>query len=293
MEEDEYKESKILILKLYFNLKKLVEFRSDQSLKNEILKIDVYHKWFTNAITHQIDNILLDVICKMEKIFEKDDLIDIGSGGYSYSSSALDTCTIIQQFYAFWKELEFSDVEESYILILKIFEDISTCLRYYSDELIKRIAHLPNDLILVEKTCLVINNIEYLKTQLSPTTQNFSIKEIIKKMYRISTPRKVRECSEALERITVNTDEIKSTRIVEVTDTLADKMLLNSKNLLSKELTANNNSEPMTELLEYLDDSHRFLFGKLNEKNFNAVVDTLWPHILDHVYNLILKKLKV
>lgn len=116
----------------------------------------------------------LCVACRIEKAIELDQLIAVDNS-VKYSSSAVDTLAIFYQIKIFWQQLDWPDVEGSYIFVGKIVDDICRCCVFYADRMSIRVEGLgdiqsvyENKFEVTREWCLAINNIDYIRQSLSP-----------------------------------------------------------------------------------------------------------------------------
>lgn len=110
----------------------------------------------------------------MEKAIELDQLAPVDET-VKYSSSAVDTLAIFYQIKTFWQQLDWPDIEGSYMFVSKIVDDICRCCIFYADRMSVRVAGLgeiqnvyENKFEVTPEWCLAINNIDYIRQSLSP-----------------------------------------------------------------------------------------------------------------------------
>lgn len=84
-------------------------------------KIQNYYQWFVTSVSHWLDIALYKAIVRIKKAIELDTLTPI-EDGIQRSTSAIDTMAIFNQIRIFWKQLEWPDVEGSYMFIGKIVD---------------------------------------------------------------------------------------------------------------------------------------------------------------------------
>lgn len=83
--------------------------------------MDNYYHWFATGVSHWLDIALYKAMLRIKKAIELDSLKPI-EDGIKRSTSAIDTMAIFNQIKIFWHQLEWPDVEGSYMFIGKIVD---------------------------------------------------------------------------------------------------------------------------------------------------------------------------
>lgn len=138
-------------------------------------KISQYYTWFRTGVIHWLDISVYKALIRIEKAIELDQLTPVDDT-VKYSSSAVDTLAIFYQIKTFWQQLDWPDVEDSYIFVSKIVDDICRCCIFYADRMSTRVEGLgdyntvyeSNKFEVTQEWCLAINNIDYIRQSLSP-----------------------------------------------------------------------------------------------------------------------------
>lgn len=129
-------------------------------------------------MAHWLDISVYKALIRIEKAIELDPLKPIDET-VKYSSSAIDALSIFHQIKIFWQQMDWPDIEESYMFVAKIVDDICRCCIFYADRMATRVEGLGNvktvydnnKFEVTQEWCLAINNIDYIRQSLSPFIQ--------------------------------------------------------------------------------------------------------------------------
>lgn len=102
-----------------------------------------YHTWFQEIVSKWLDIAVYRAIQRINIAVELDNLVKIDSSS-EFSSSAVDTLTVLYDIIVFWQQLAWPDVERSYFFLAKIIDDISKCSLHYSDKMGDKICRITN-----------------------------------------------------------------------------------------------------------------------------------------------------
>lgn len=257
-------------------------------------KINQYHNWFAAGVTHWLDISVYKALVRIEKAIELDQLIPVDET-VKYSSSAVDTLAIFYQIKIFWQQLDWPDIESSYMFVGKIVDDICRCCVFYADRMSTRVEGLgeiqnvyETKFEVTREWCLAINNIDYIRQSLSPFVKELKFEEIIAKLADFRSPLEADRCSETLKNVIENAIDTETNKILELIEVVAKRMSPAMRRFLTEgaELL-NQDSNSMDRLMMYLEDSLKTLNGELNEINFERILDAIWVELSHILYELV------
>lgn len=160
------------LFELYLVLNHLVIFGKALCLESTDYKLNDFHSWFHDVINHWLECPVLEQI---EKAIDSDNLRPVHSS-LKYSSSAIDTLEIFNQFCNFWKHLSLKKAEQSHALSSKI---INSCA-FYAATMSKRIDELllaaeNDESAVTAEWCLAINNMDYIRQNIHSMLKNLEV----------------------------------------------------------------------------------------------------------------------
>lgn len=264
-------------------------------------KINQYYKWFTPGVTHWLDISVYKALIRIEKAIELDQLTPVDET-VKYSSSAVDTLAIFYQIKTFWQQLDWPDVEDSYMFVGKIVDDICRCCVFYADRMSTRVEGLgdfqtvyeSNKFEVTQEWCLAINNIDYIRQSLSPFVKELNVDGIISKLAEYRSPIEAERCADTIRNVIDNAIDTERNKILELIEVVARKMSPPMRRFLTEgaELL-HQDSNSMDRLMMYLEDSLKTLNSELNEVNFERVLDAIWTELSVILYELVQSNLDV
>lgn len=86
---------------------------------SESLELANFYPWFERGVTHWLDISIIKALNRIQKAIDLDQLKAVDET-VKYSSSAVDTLSIFYQIKIFWQQLDWPEVEGSYIFVAKI-----------------------------------------------------------------------------------------------------------------------------------------------------------------------------
>lgn len=263
-------------------------------------KINQFHEWFTNGVTHWLDISVYKAMKRIAKAIELDKLVPVDDT-VQYSSSAVDTLAIFYQIKIFWQQLNWPDIEGSYTFVSKIVDDICRCCVFYADRMSVRVENLgnvqnnyENKFEVTQEWCLAINNIEYIRQSLSPFVKELNVNEVIAKLAEFRSPIEAERCSQTLKNVIENAVDTEANKIMELIEVVARKMCPPMRKfLLEGAEILHQDSNSMDRLMMYLEDSLKTLNTELNEVNFERILDAIWTELAAILYELVQSNLDV
>ncbi|XP_048522853.1 protein unc-13 homolog 4B isoform X3 [Dendroctonus ponderosae] len=242
-----------------------------------------FHQWFHAGVAQWLDIAVYKALQRIEKAIELDQLVHIDTS-VKYSSSAVDTLTIFYQVNTFWQQLNWPDVESCYTFIAKIIDDICRCCIFYAEKMASKVDGMGDIENIYEKKfevtnewCLAINNIDYVRETLEPFTNDLGMEEILKKILELKSPVDAQRCRDTLNMVISNAIDTVRNAIIELLQTVVQKMAPSMKRLLIEgaEL-CNQDNNSIDRLMSYVDRNLETMHRELNEENFNRTLEIVW-----------------
>ncbi|GLH12149.1 Synaptotagmin 1 [Gryllus bimaculatus] len=195
-------------------------------------KITEFHRWFHRGVAQWLDIALWKALQRINKAVELDELVPVSSS-VKYSSSAVDTLAIFYQIKIFWQQLSWPDVEGSYTFVAKIIDDICRCSVFYADKMSERVEGLGESENVFEKRfevtkewCLAINNIDYVRQSILPFVGELGMDDIVNELANFRSSTAAEHCRQTLQLVIDNTVETVGNKIVDLLETVAQKILV-------------------------------------------------------------------
>ncbi|XP_017783309.1 PREDICTED: protein unc-13 homolog D isoform X2 [Nicrophorus vespilloides] len=268
------------------------------------LEVDTFHirnfySWFYSGVAQWLDIAVFKALTRIEKAVELDTLNPVDAT-LKYSSSAVDTLTIFYQIKVFWEQLNWPDVEGSYTFIAKIIDDICKCSVYYADKMSARVEGMGDIRNVYEQKfevtsewCLAINNIDYVRKSLQPFTEELGKDAVTQKLSDLRSPLEAERCRRTLDTVIDNAIDTVKNKIIELLETVVDKMCPSMKRLLVEGAELyNQDNNSIDRVLRYLDNNLATLHEELNEENFNKTLDIIWAQLATILEELIQSNLE-
>ncbi|ENN83484.1 hypothetical protein YQE_00159, partial [Dendroctonus ponderosae] len=242
-----------------------------------------FHQWFHAGVAQWLDIAVYKALQRIEKAIELDQLVHIDTS-VKYSSSAVDTLTIFYQVNTFWQQLNWPNVESCYTFIAKIIDDICRCCIFYAEKMASKVDGMGDIENIYEKKfevtnewCLAINNIDYVRETLEPFTNGLGMEEILKKILELKSPVDAQRCRDTLNMVISNAIDTVRNAIIELLQTVVQKMAPSMKRLLIEgaEL-CNQDNNSIDRLMSYVDRNLETMHRELNKENFNRTLEIVW-----------------
>ncbi|XP_065722259.2 protein unc-13 homolog 4B isoform X3 [Drosophila suzukii] len=279
------------LFEVYLILKRYVAL--GESLCSESLELGNFYPWFERGVTHWLDISIIKALSRIQKAIDLDQLKAVDET-VKYSSSAVDTLSIFYQIKIFWQQLDWPEVEGSYIFVAKIVNDLCRCCIFYAQQMSRRVENIfivddnNKNFILSEEWCIAINNMDYIRQTLPSFIKELSIDDIIKRLGEYRTNLEAERCANTIKTVIENALDTERNQIVELIEIVARKMAPPIKRYLAEgaEVLAKD-SNSMDQLMMYLEGSLSTLYDTLNEINFQRILDGIWSELSIIMYDLI------
>ncbi|XP_017124116.1 protein unc-13 homolog 4B isoform X2 [Drosophila elegans] len=278
------------LFEVYLILKRYVTM--GESLCSESLELANFYPWFERGVTHWLDISIIKALSRIQKAIDLDQLKAVDET-VKYSSSAVDTLSIFYQIKIFWQQLDWPEVEGSYIFVAKIVNDLCRCCIFYAQQMSRRVENINigdnnKNFTLSEEWCIAINNMDYIRQTLPSFIKELSIDDIIKRLGEYRSNLEAERCASTIKTVIENALDTERNQIVELIEIVARKMAPPIKRYLAEgaEVLAKD-SNSMDQLMMYLEASLTTLYDTLNEINFQRILDGIWSELSIIMYDLI------
>ncbi|KAI8044363.1 protein unc-13 homolog 4B isoform X1 [Drosophila gunungcola] len=278
------------LFEVYLILKRYVTL--GESLCSESLELANFYPWFERGVTHWLDISIIKALSRIQKAIDLDQLKAVDET-VKYSSSAVDTLSIFYQIKIFWQQLDWPEVEGSYIFVAKIVNDLCRCCIFYAQQMSRRVENINigdnnKNFTLSEEWCIAINNMDYIRQTLPSFIKELSIDDIIKRLGEYRSNLEAERCASTIKTVIENALDTERNQIVELIEIVARKMAPPIKRYLAEgaEVLAKD-SNSMDQLMMYLEASLTTLYDTLNEINFQRILDGIWSELSIIMYDLI------
>ncbi|KAH8384033.1 hypothetical protein KR009_011796 [Drosophila setifemur] len=279
------------LFEVYLILKRYVQL--GESLCSESLELANFYPWFERGVTHWLDISIIKALNRIQKAIDLDQLKAVDET-VKYSSSAVDTLSIFYQIKIFWQQLDWPEVEGSYIFVAKIINDLCRCCIFYAQQMSRRVENISGIgdnnkmFVLSQEWCIAINNMEYIRQSLPSFIKELGTDDIIKRLGEFRSNLEAERCASTIKTVIENALDTERNQIVELIEIVARKMAPPIKRYLAEgaEVLAKD-SNSMDQLMTYLDGSLSTLYETLNEVNFGRILDGIWSELSIIMYDLI------
>lgn len=240
-------------------------------------KLNDFHSWFHDFIQHWLECPLLEQI---KKTIDSDNLHPVHSS-LKYSSSAIDTLEIFNQFCTFWKHLSFKKAEQSHALSSKI---INSCV-FYAATMSKRIDELflvaeNDESVVTAEWCLAINNMDYIRQNIHSMIKDLEV-DVPQQSELSSFQGQLdpEQCSEEIHKLI---DEA-IVKVIKKLNPAFVKYLTQSSGVSEEDQDSNS----MDVIITTMKKSFITLVHELNDDNFKRVFDAIWTATLSILNDLV------
>lgn len=212
------------------------------------------------------------------------------------SSSAVNTLEILHEIKHFWDELDWPDIESSYLYVCKIIDDTCRCCLFYVGRLAKRAERLGKidntyEMKFEEQRekewCLAVNNIEYLRQNLLIFAKEYKFEEVIADIVTVRGAVEAERCSATLQNIIDSAIDNKTNAISELIEIVVKRLSPAMRRFLvegSKLFRQDKNS--MERILVYLQDSLAIFQVQLNETIFNNCLEAIFQELSHSLHEI-------
>nr|CAD7201566.1 unnamed protein product [Timema douglasi] len=232
-------------------------------------QISQFHTWFHRGVAQWLDIALYKALQRIHKAVELDELepVDVS---VKYSSSAVDTLAIY-------------------------YQDICRCSVFYADKMSKKVEGMGETQSIYEKKfevttewCLAINNIEYVRQSIVPFVNELGMEEIVTSLGDYRTQNAADHCRKTLQLVIDNAVETVGNKILELLETVAEKMTPSiNRFLMEGAELLNQDCNTVDRLMKYLDDNLVTLHSQLNVDNFDRILAIIWEKLSLVMYALV------
>ncbi|KAL4648069.1 hypothetical protein GN956_G8309 [Arapaima gigas] len=278
---------------LYLSLKAIHKEKAFLQKRGKVLALTDFQECFRDALPHWLNKAYNTTLERVQRAVQIDQLqpMQLGSVPVKHSSSAVDLAACLQPICQLWEGLAWPDPEEGFMLMVKLTEDICKISMTYCQLLKQQVKELSANSdpgTAVNMLCVVVNDLEYLRTVLTRLPQQLNwagLRErtthvIGEAQFTNTLPSQLHHTQGALTR------EIRS-----VLETLGKQLRSDiEKHVLNmasrRRFSYRSTEDAVFPLMRYLEKELQYMNENLVQENFNSLLAPLWLNsvqILDQV----------
>ncbi|XP_066560989.1 protein unc-13 homolog D isoform X2 [Amia ocellicauda] len=277
---------------LYLSLKSIHKDKAFLQKRGKVLALTEFHVRFRDALPHWLNkayNTTLERVQRAVQVDQLQPLID-GSVPIKHSSSAVDLAACLHPICQMWNELSWPDPEEAFMLMVKLTEDMCKIALTYCNliqQRAKELSDTSDHSSKVNKLCVVVNNMEHLRTILNKLPQQLnwdglreSIKHVIgEDQFHNTLPSQLQHSQNVLAR-----------QIRAALGTLGQQLRSDIEkhimNMAARRRYSSSTEDAVVPLMRYMEKELHYMNENLVQENFNSLLNPLWTNsikILDNV----------
>lgn len=263
------------------------------------LKLKDFHVWFKNKDVQLVKTAIFKALIQIRNAIDLDNF-EPNDECVKYSSSAVDTLTIFNQIIIYWKTFLWPDAEQSFVLIIKLAQDINKCCEFYAEKIFDRLdveglKHTEDEISKHQtKRCIAINNIDHICQTIHATIVNdLNFDGTIQEILSLRGPLCAQKCTETLKSFI---EDFKSTskkflfksivKVARKMNPVMKRFLTDGANNFSKK------PDSMNEIMNFLYESLEVFDLKLSKNDLNQLLEAIWIEIAGILNDLINQSLK-
>ncbi|XP_033118451.1 BAI1-associated protein 3-like isoform X2 [Anneissia japonica] len=279
------------LFELYLALKDFLTFRMYLNKSDaEALVLANYHKFFKRAVQNWLSLAYAKAKQRIEKAVELDQVRQVDAM-VKHSSSAVDVACCFGQIREFYSKLNWPDVEESYVFVTKITDDICQAAMFYADIIHQKLISKgyydeEGQFDVTDQLCIAINNIEQVRRSLGVLPKSLNWDKLWLSVTKKQGEQSSDQCKASLEAMLASADDDMMNIIARVAGRVGDKMRPDIKKFvfqLAYTPVKQSLDDAITPLMLYLDKNLITLNEGLLRSNFDRILETLWQVVLDEI----------
>ncbi|RVE59203.1 hypothetical protein OJAV_G00186240 [Oryzias javanicus] len=255
------------------------------------LELSNFHEDFREAMPYWLNQAFSTTKDRVERAVQVDQLqpLQTGSELIKHSSSAVDLVSCIQPICQLWEQLSWPDPEESFMLMVKITEDVCKIVGSYCQLLKDRVRVLSENSdhsSAINMLCVVVNDLEHLRTHLSklPSQLNWEglrsrlANVIADSQFNNTLSSQLQQAQSSLGR------EIRS-----ALDTLGKQLNTDIETYVRsmstrRRIPSKSSEDAAAPLMRYLEQELQYMNENLVLENFNSLLTPLWNNSVKILY---------
>lgn len=214
-----------------------------------------------------------------------------------YSSSAIDTLNVFEQIRIFWKLLAWPDLEVAFTIATNLIDDICNCAAFYADKISEKVEKMcetgsseENNFKVKREWCVAVRNVIFVQQSVQTTVTDFGLEAIVTSLVHDGDCNSAENCRQTIKMILGNGNSIVCSKIQEMLDRAAEKMMPTINRLM---MQLNKEQNNVDELMKYLDDTLCVLSTHLSSDNFRHILNKIWRNVSDSVCSFMENNLKL
>ncbi|XP_064179341.1 protein unc-13 homolog D isoform X2 [Anguilla rostrata] len=281
------------LFKLYLSLQAIHKQKAFLQKRENVLKLANFHAWFRESLPFWLSKAYNTTLERVQRAVQVDQLKPLldGTVPVKHSTSAVDLAACLHPICQLWEQLSWPDPEEGFMLMVKLTEDICKIAVTYCHMLKQRVQALSENSdhgSSVNKLCVVVNDLEHLRTVLNRLPQQLNWAEL---RSRTSSVIGEGQFHNTLPSQLQHTQGVLTREIRSALETLGKKMRADIEkhvlNMASQQRSANRSTEDaVVPLMRYLEKELQYMNENLVQENFNSMLAVLWTssvQVLDQV----------
>ncbi|KAI1896697.1 hypothetical protein AGOR_G00097430 [Albula goreensis] len=293
MESQMEQETANSLFNLYLSLQAIHRQKAFLQKRDKVMQLINFHTCFRDALPYWLSKAYNTTLQRVQRAVQVDELQPLLDGmvPIKHSSSAVDLAACLHPICQLWEQLSWPDPEEGFMLMVKLTEDICKIAVTYCQMLKERVQVLSENSdpgSAVNKLCVVVNDLEQLRTVLSKLPQQLHWEGL---RDRTSSVIGDGQFHNTLPSQLQHTQGVLTREIRSALETLGKKLRADIEKYVLNMATRRRFSSRSTEdavvpLMRYLEKELQYMNENLVQENFNSMLACLWTNsvqILDEV----------
>ncbi|CAH2302173.1 unc-13 homolog D isoform X2 [Pelobates cultripes] len=277
-----------LLYQLYLTLRELYQLHIHQSTSDEQLHLSQFHRWFVELLPSWLLKAYNTAKERVQRAVQIDQLVPL-SDFQKHSASTVDLSTCFTQMGRTWKQLDWPDPEEAFMIMVKFTEDMCRIALTYCSLIKKRAEELSGRGDAggaANKLCLVVNNIEQLRLVVRSLPRNLEWEVLEHKTSNVISQEQFQHTLNGQLQIAVGCLDHEIRLVIQA---LAQKLVSGIAKHLHSLAASNDSKDPndcIVPLMKFLESELQYMNQNLVQENFNCLLSLLWSHILTVISSL-------
>ncbi|XP_031424415.1 protein unc-13 homolog D [Clupea harengus] len=272
---------------VYLSLQDIHKDKAFLQKRSNLLQLTNFHECFREALPYWLGKAFSTTMDRVEKAVQVDELKPLqgGSVPIKHSTSAVDLAACLQPIAQLWKQLDWPDPEEGFMLMVKLTEDmckISTTYCQMLKQRVRKLSDTSDQSCAINMLCVVVNDLEHLRSVLThlPAQLNWAgLRErtchvITDTQFQNTLPSQLQHTQAALTR------EIRSA-VATLGKQLNTDIETHVRGMATRQrLPSKSTEDAVVPLMRYLEKEMKYMNENLVQENFNSLLTPLWNNSL-------------
>ncbi|XP_053155878.1 protein unc-13 homolog D [Hemicordylus capensis] len=272
------------LFQLYLSLQELYRMKDLVCNSEGPLALANFHQWFKEAIPMWLQKTYAIALERTQRAIQVDQLKPLGELN-KHSTSTVDLSTCYAQMVKTWQQLDWPDLEEAFMIMVKFVEDMCKIAQIYCRLIKTRAEELSSKQYeegeAANRLCVVVNNIEQLRMMILKLPSQLDWAHLEHKTGGVIASEQIQHTlhHQLQTAITFLNNEIRG-----VVQTLAAKLDAGITRHIQELSACSDSKDPedcITPLMRFLECELQYLNENLVQENFNSLLELLWNHTLN------------